>query len=103
MLAQAALRSGARLVRRWRAALADQSLDWVFPAWPAVVRATRAQAFAEPNRVLKPGGQVFFSTPCFQGHCGNCGRPGGAPWMARAHVNRFPTLPQLQQAARDGG
>ena len=70
------------------------------PAWPLQWCERPAQAFAELNRVLKPGGQVFFSTLL-----------SGSLWQLREawravdgrdHVNRFLTLPQLQQAARDG-
>ena len=82
-------------------ALADQSLDWVFSSLALQWCERPAQAFAELNRVLKPGGQVFFSTLL-----------SGSLWQLREawravdgrdHVNRFLTLPQLQQAARDGG
>ncbi len=104
MLAQATLRgSGARLVCGDAEALpfADQSLDWVFSSLALQWCERPAQAFAELHRVLKPGGQVFFSTLL-----------SGSLWQlreawravdGRAHVNRFLTLPQLQQAARDGG
>ena len=104
MLAQAALRgSGARLVCGDAEGLpfADQSLDWVFSSLALQWCERPAQAFAELNRVLKPGGQVFFSTLL-----------SGSLWQLREawravdgrdHVNRFLTLPQLQQAARDGG
>ena len=104
LLAQAALRgSGARLVCGDAEGLpfADQSLDWVFSSLALQWCERPAQAFAELNRVLKPGGQVFFSTLL-----------SGSLWQLREawravdgrdHVNRFLTLPQLQQAARDGG
>lgn len=65
MLAQAALRgSGARLVCGDAEALpfADQSLDWVFSSLALQWCERPAQAFAEIHRVLKPGGQLLFST-----------------------------------------
>lgn len=104
MLAQAALRgSGARLVCGDAEALpfADQSLDWVFSSLALQWCERPAQAFAEIHRVLKPGGQIFFSTLL-----------AGSLWQLReawsvvdgyAHVNRFLALPQLQQAIGAAG
>ncbi|MGE6168260.1 malonyl-ACP O-methyltransferase BioC [Aeromonas media] len=104
MLAQAALRgSGARLVCGDAEALpfADQSLDWVFSSLALQWCERPAQAFTEIHRVLKPGGQIFFSTLL-----------AGSLWQLReawgvvdgyAHVNRFLTLPQLQQAIGAAG
>ena len=103
MLAQAALR-GSRPA--WCAAmrrgcpLPTRAWDWVFSSLALQWSERPAQAFAELNRVLKtrwPG----LLRPCFRGHCGNW-----EAWRAvdgRDHVDRFLTLPQLQQAARDGG
>ena len=104
MLAQAALRgSGARLVCGDAEALpfADQSLDWVFSSLALQWCERPAQAFAEIHRVLKPGGQLLFSTLL-----------AGSLWQLReawgavdghAHVNRFLALPQLQQAIGAAG
>ena len=104
MLAQAALRgSGARLVCGDAEVLpfADQSLDWVFSSLALQWCERPAQAFAEIHRVLKPGGQLLFSTLL-----------AGSLWQLReawgavdghAHVNRFLALPQLQQAIGAAG
>ena len=101
---QAALRgSGARLVCGDAEALpfADQSLDWVFSSLALQWCERPAQAFAEIHRVLKPGGQLLFSTLLVD-----------SLWQLReawgvvdghAHVNRFLALPQLQQAIGAGG
>ena len=84
-----------------RLPLATASHDLIFSSLALQWCERPAQAFAELNRVLKPGGQVFFSTLL-----------SGSLWQLREawravdgrdHVNRFLTLPQLQQAARDGG
>ncbi|QXB53535.1 malonyl-ACP O-methyltransferase BioC [Aeromonas sp. FDAARGOS 1415] len=104
MLAQAALRgSGARLVCGDAEALpfADQSLDWVFSSLALQWCERPAQAFAELHRVLRPGGQIFFSTLL----AGSLWQLREA-WRAvdgRAHVNRFLTLPQLQHAVDAAG
>ncbi|HCH53292.1 MAG TPA: malonyl-[acyl-carrier protein] O-methyltransferase BioC [Aeromonas sp.] len=104
MLAQAALRgSGARLVCGDAEALpfADQSLDWVFSSLALQWCERPAQAFAEIHRVLKPGGQLLFSTLLVD-----------SLWQLReawgvvdghAHVNRFLALSQLQQAIGAAG
>ncbi|MNH05864.1 Malonyl-[acyl-carrier protein] O-methyltransferase [compost metagenome] len=104
MLAQAALRgSGARLVCGDAEALpfADQSLDWVFSSLALQWCERPAQAFAELHRVLKPGGQLLFSTLL-----------ADSLWQLReawrtvdgaAHVNRFLSLSQLQHAIAAGG
>ena len=104
MLAQAALRgSGARLVCGDAEALpfADQSLDWVFSSLALQWCERPAQAFGELLRVVKPGGQIFFSTLLDE-----------SLWQLRAawqqldghaHVNRFLSLPQLEQALASAG
>lgn len=104
MLAQAALRgSGAQLVCGDAELLpfADQSLDWVFSSLALQWCERPAQAFAELHRVLKPGGQLLFSTLL-----------SDSLWQLREawrtvddcpHVNRFLSLPQLQDAMAAGG
>lgn len=104
MLAQAALRgSGARLLcgDAEQLPFADQSLDWVFSSLALQWCERPAQAFAELHRVLKPGGQLLFSTLL-----------SDSLWQLREawrtvddspHVNRFLSLPQLQDAMAAGG
>ncbi|MCW0507412.1 malonyl-ACP O-methyltransferase BioC [Aeromonas piscicola] len=104
MLAQAALRgSGAHLVcgDAEQLPFADQSLDWVFSSLALQWCERPAQAFAELHRVLKPGGQLLFSTLL-----------SDSLWQLREawrtvddspHVNRFLSLPQLQDAMAAGG
>lgn len=104
MLQQAALRgSGAQLVcgDAERLPFADGSLDWVFSSLALQWCERPAQAFAELHRVLKPGGQLLFSTLLVD-----------SLWQLREawrtvddhpHVNRFLSLPQLQDAVAAGG
>jgi malonyl-CoA O-methyltransferase len=104
MLQQAALRgSGAHLVcgDAEQLPFADQSLDWVFSSLALQWCERPAQAFAELYRVLKPGGQLWFSTLL-----------SDSLWQLReawrtvddsAHVNRFLSLPQLHDAIAAGG
>ncbi|MGY6037731.1 malonyl-ACP O-methyltransferase BioC [Aeromonas sp. AE23HZ002T15] len=104
MLAQAARRdSGALLLCGDAEALpfADQSLDWIFSSLALQWCERPAQAFAELHRVLKPGGQLLFSTLL-----------SDSLWQLReawrtvdesAHVNRFLGLSQLRHAVADGG
>lgn len=104
MLQQAALRgSGAQLLcgDAERLPFADQSLDWVFSSLALQWCERPTQAFAELHRVLKPGGQLLFSTLL-----------ADSLWQLReawrtvdgaAHVNRFLSLSQLQHAIAAGG
>lgn len=104
MLAQAARRgSGAWLLCGDAEALpfADQSLDWVFSSLALQWCERPARAFAELHRVLKPGGQLLFSTLLAE-----------SLWQLReawrtvdgaAHVNRFLALSQLRDAVQAGG
>lgn len=104
MLAEASRRhSGALLLCGDAEALpfADQSLDWIFSSLALQWCERPAQAFAEIHRVLKPGGQLLFSTLLAE-----------SLWQLReawrtvdghAHVNRFLSLSQLHHAVADGG
>lgn len=104
MLAQAAMRgSGALLLcgDAEQLPFADQSLDWIFSSLALQWCERPAQAFAELHRVLKPGGQLLFSTLL-----------ADSLWQLReawrtvdgaAHVNRFLSLTQLQHAIAGGG
>ncbi|MFB2864468.1 malonyl-ACP O-methyltransferase BioC [Aeromonas sp. MdU4] len=104
MLEQAALRgSGARLVcgDAEQLPFADNAFDWVFSSLALQWCERPAQAFAELLRVVKPGGQIFFATllddSLWQLR---------AAWQqvdGRAHVNRFLSLPQLEQALAAAG
>lgn len=104
MLQQAARRgSGALLLcgDAEQLPFADQSLDWVFSSLALQWCERPAQAFAELHRVLKPGGQLLFSTLL-----------ADSLWQLReawhavdgaAHVNRFLSQPQLRHAVSAGG
>ena len=104
MLAQAALRdSGARLLcgDAEQLPFADNTFDWVFSSLALQWCERPAQAFGELLRVLKPGGQIFFSTLLDESLW-----QLRAAWQqldGRAHVNRFLSLPQLQHAIAAGG
>ncbi|WP_421226729.1 malonyl-ACP O-methyltransferase BioC [Aeromonas jandaei] len=104
MLEQAALRgSGARLVcgDAEQLPFADNAFDWVFSSLALQWCERPAQAFAELLRVVKPGGQIFFSTLLDESLW-----QLRAAWQqvdGRAHVNRFLGLPQLEQALLSAG
>ncbi|HDN9023286.1 TPA: malonyl-ACP O-methyltransferase BioC [Aeromonas veronii] len=104
MLAQAALRdSGARLLcgDAEQLPFADNTFDWVFSSLALQWCERPAQAFGELLRVVKPGGQIFFSTLLDESLW-----QLRAAWQqldGRAHVNRFLSLPQLEQALASAG
>ncbi|PJG57836.1 malonyl-ACP O-methyltransferase BioC [Aeromonas cavernicola] len=104
MLAQAALRGGrAQLVcgDAERLPFADNTFDWVFSSLTLQWCERPAQAFRELLRVVKPGGQIHFSTLLDE-----------SLWQLRAawqqvdgeaHLNRFLSLTQLVQALAEAG
>ncbi|HHQ4884035.1 TPA: malonyl-ACP O-methyltransferase BioC [Aeromonas veronii] len=104
MLEQAALRGrGARLVcgDAEQLPFADNAFDWVFSSLALQWCERPAQAFAELLRVVKPGGQIFFATLLDESLW-----QLRAAWQqvdGRAHVNRFLSLPQLEQALAAAG
>ncbi|WP_234920327.1 methyltransferase domain-containing protein, partial [Aeromonas veronii] len=104
MLQQAALRgSGARLLcgDAEQLPFADNAFDWIFSSLALQWCERPAQAFGELLRVVKPGGQIFFSTLLDESLW-----QLRAAWQqldGRAHVNRFLSLPQLEQALARAG
>ncbi|WP_323065839.1 malonyl-ACP O-methyltransferase BioC [Aeromonas jandaei] len=104
MLEQAALRgSGAQLVcgDAEQLPFADNTFDWVFSSLALQWCERPAQAFAELLRVVKPGGQIFFSTLLDESLWQL--RTAWQQVDGRAHVNRFLGLPQLEQALLSAG
>ncbi|MCS3454417.1 malonyl-CoA O-methyltransferase [Aeromonas sp. BIGb0405] len=104
MLAQARLRaSDARLLCGDAEALplADASLDLVFSSLALQWCERPQQAFSELKRVLRPGGQILFSTLL----SGSLWQLAQA-WQAvddRSHVNRFLGENQLRAALENAG
>ncbi|MEZ6961576.1 MULTISPECIES: malonyl-ACP O-methyltransferase BioC [unclassified Aeromonas] len=104
MLARAAERgSGARLVcgDAEQLPFTDEAFDWVFSSLALQWCERPAQAFGELMRVLRPGGQLFFSTLLDESLWQL--RTAWQQVDGRAHVNRFLSLPQLEQALAAAG
>lgn len=104
MLAQAALRgSGARLLcgDAEQLPFADNGFEWVFSSLALQWCERPVHAFGELLRVVKPGGQIFFSTLLDESLW-----QLRAAWQqldGRTHVNRFLSLPQLEQTLTAAG